>query len=81
MVFYGRKVLDCGQPAVYVINDIGEKVGEIVVDHQDIDDQWQQYIIDITKVKGGIQIIFNGGYVDNKGSLESDYIFSDIVLY
>jgi len=81
LVFYGKKISDQGQPTVYVINDAGEKIGELTLNYHDIDNEWHQYVIDITKVKGDISIIFNGGYVDSTGSPDSDYIFSDITLY
>lgn len=60
---------------------IQKKVGEITVSYHDIDNEWHQYIIDLTKVEGNIKIIFNGGYLDKTGSQESAYIFSDITLY
>lgn len=81
LVFYGKKVSDHGQPTVYVIDSEGVMVGEVTNSYQNLDNEWHQYVIDITQVKGDIQIIFNGGYVDNTGCLESDYIFSDIMLY
>lgn len=81
LVFYGKKVSDHGQPTVFVLNDKNEKVGELSATYNDIDNEWHQYVIDITQVKGGITIFFNGGYIDSTGSNESEYIFSDIVLY
>ncbi len=81
LVFYGKKITDHGQPSVYVINDSGEKIGEIAGSYHDIDNEWHQYVIDITKVKGDIRIVFNGGYVDNTGSADSNYLFSGITLY
>ena len=81
LVFYGKKVKDHGQPTVYILNEKGEKVGEIVDNYNDIDNEWHQYVIDITAIKGDIKIVFNGGYIDNTGNVDSDYIFSDITLY
>lgn len=81
LVFYGKKVSDHGQPTVYVLDEEGESVGEIFVGYDNLDNEWHQYAIDITEVKGNIKIYLNGGYVDNTGSADSDYIFSNITLY
>lgn len=81
LVFYGRKVVDQGQPAVFVINDKGEKVGEIWESYHDIDTEWHQYIVDLSNTEGDITIYFNGSYDDNTGNIESEYIFSSIMLY
>lgn len=81
LVFYGKKISDHGQPTVYVIDSTGKKIGEISEKYQDIDNEWQQYVIDISNANGPIKIIFNGGYTDNTGSIDSEYIFSDITLY
>lgn len=81
LVFYGRKVADYGQPTVYIIDDTGKKVGSLAAGYYEIDNEWHQYVIDIKKAMGSIQIIFNGGYIDNTGSPNAEYIFSKIVLY
>lgn len=81
LVFYGKKITDHGQPTVCIFNEQGEIVGEVVANYFDLDNEWHQYVIDITDVKGDIKIIFNGGYIDSTGSSDSRYIFSDIVLY
>ena len=81
ITFYGKKINESGQPTVYVIDENGEEVGEISCNYNDIDNEWHQYVIDITKARGRLRIIFNGGYIDNTGNPESDYIFSNIILY
>lgn len=81
LVFYGRKITDHGQPTVYVYDDQNEKVGEIADSYQNLDNEWHQYVIDLSGVNGGITIVLNGGYIDNTGSTESTFVFSDISLY
>lgn len=81
LVFYGKKVADHGQPAVFVVNDNGEKVGEIWESCHNIDTNWHQYIIDLSNVEDNITIYLNGSYEDNTGNPESEYIFSNIMLY
>ena len=81
LVFYGRKVVNHAQPTVVVLNDNNERVGEVAESYHDLDNEWRQYLIDLSSVEGGITIYFNGGYIDSTGSLESEYIFSDIKLY
>ena len=81
LVFYGKKVSNHGQPTVYIIDDDGKKIGELELNYRDIDSEWHQYLIDITNAKGKVHIIFNGGYIDNTGNADSNYIFSNIMLY
>ena len=49
--------------------------------YRQIDEEWKQYVMDITDLTGEVYIIFNGGYVDSTGSLESKYVFSDVRIY
>lgn len=81
LIFYGKKVVDHGQPMVFVVNDNGEKMGEFSMNYHNIDTEWHPYGIDLSNVEGGIRIYFNGGYIDNTGSMESEFIFSGIRLY
>lgn len=81
LVFYGKKVLDHAQPTVIVFDENGNKVGEISASYHDLDTEWHQYLIDLSNVEGDITIYFNGGYTDSTGSTESEYIFSNLVLY
>ena len=81
LAFYGKKINDHGQPSVYVFNDQNEKVTELTARYSEIDSEWHQYLVDLSKIEGGVTIIFNGGYIDNTGSADSSYIFSGITLY
>ena len=81
LTFYGKKVQDHGQPTVFVLSDTGELIGKAEANYRKIDNEWHQYVIDITKAKGSVKVFFNGGYIDQTGSVDSDYIFSNIVLY
>lgn len=81
ITFCGKKIQNNGQPLVYVVDENGNKAGEVSCNYYDIDNEWHQYVIDLTEVTGKTQIIFNGGYIDNSGSPESEYIFSNIILY
>lgn len=81
LVFYGKKLLGHGQPTVYVYNDQYEKAAEITAAYPSLDDEWHQYVIDITNLTGEATIIFNGGYIDKTGNPGSAYVFSDITLY
>lgn len=81
LIFYGKKVVDHGQPTVFAVNDRGEIAGEFSKKYYDIDTEWHPYGIDLSNVEGGITVYFNGGYIDNTGSGESEFIFSNIKLY
>lgn len=81
LVFYGKKVSTHGQPSVYVYDENNNVVGSLTADYHDIDNEWHQYVIDLSSYTGKIMIIFNGGYIDETGSQDSEYVFKDIVLY
>lgn len=81
LVFYGKKIMDHGQLSVYVYDEEGCVVGECRTSYHDLDEEWHQYLIDISKVNGKATMIFNGGYFDNTGSPESKFVFSDVALY
>lgn len=81
LVFYGKKLSGYGQPMVMLFDEQGEKVGEISAGYQEIDDEWHQYLIDISEMSGTLRVVFNGGYIDNSGDKDSSYMFSDVTLY
>ena len=58
-----------------------EKVGEASSCYANLDNEWHQYVIDLSSVEDGVTIIFNGGYTDNTGADSSEYVFSGITLY
>ena len=81
LAFYGKKVSNHGQPSVYVYNEENHVVETFTANYQNLDNEWHQYVIDLTKANGKKTIIFNGGYLDNTGSEDSTYLFKDITLY
>lgn len=81
LAFWGRKVSGNGQPTVYVYDARNKVVGQALSVYSDVGEEWHQYAIDLTKAKGAVTIILNGGYTDNTGNIDSTYIFSDVELY
>lgn len=81
LVFYGRKNRDHGQPSVCMYNEDNEVLASCAADYHDLDNEWHQYLIDVSQLQGKVTIIFNGGYVDSTGSADSSYTFSNITLY
>lgn len=81
IVFYGRKVAGSGEPTVIAFNANNEKISEISIGYQDVGNDWEQYLIDLSEQKTPVTIFFNGGYLDISGSPDTEYIFSDIMLY
>lgn len=81
LFFKGRKVLDHGQPTVYVYDENNQKISEMAKNYCDIDEQWHSYAVELPKTEGKVTVILNGGYIDCSGSEESAYMFSDIILY
>ena len=79
--FYGRKNQDNGQPGVYIYREPDELLYNLEINYQEIDNNWHQYLIDLSDLSGDVVIVFNGGYIDNTGAAQSMYTFSDITLY
>lgn len=79
--FYGMKNRDHGQPGVYIYDEQNAVVAKFAAWYPELDNEWHQYMIDISKLSGKVTLIFNGGYTDNTGAEESLYTFSNIVLY
>ena len=66
---------------VYVYDKQGNRIAAVEAAYQDLDNEWHQYVIDLSEVEGSIIAIFNGGYIDATGHPDSTYIFSNIMLY
>ncbi|MCR5421894.1 MAG: hypothetical protein K6E98_12925 [Lachnospiraceae bacterium] len=81
LVMYGKKIADNGQPSIYIYDESGMVVSQYAVDYSDLDEEWHQYLIDISSLKGCVNILLQGGYIDSSGSTNSEFIFSDISLY
>ncbi len=81
LIFYGKKAADHGQLTVYIYDSNGNVMAERTETYPNLDNEWHQYLIDVSQLEGGATIIFNGGYIDNSGNADSQYVFSDITLY
>ena len=81
LVFYGKRLKDHGQPSVYVYDSQGNVLANFCEDYHNLDDQWHMYAMALPGINENITVIFHGGYVDETGSPESSYMFSEITLY
>lgn len=81
LVCYGKKITNHGQPSIYIYDEEGKVVGQVTAAYPDLDEEWHQYLINVSSLKGKVEIVFHGGYVDSTGSAESEFVFSDIKLY
>ena len=79
--FLGQKINDHGQPTVYIYNDNGELIQRIEKNYHDIDNKKHRYVLDLSAVNGEIYMVFNGGYIDDTGSDDSQFIYSKIYIY
>lgn len=59
----------------------GCKLGEFTVSNLDLDNEWQQYLVDVSSMNGSVEIIFDCRRNNPAESEGSKYIFSDITLY
>lgn len=71
-VFYGRKNDDNGQLRACIYDENGTKLTELTVNYDDTDNEWHQYMIDVSRIEGPVTIILDGG---------SSYTFGDMALY
>lgn len=81
LVFYGLKNQDPGQPCVYIYDQNNVLLAEFTTPCDDLDDQWHQYMIDVSELSESVTIAFNGGYVDSMDNEDVLYTFSNIMLY
>ncbi len=79
--FCGQKIDKAGRPTVCVYDENGVLLKKLEYSHKSIDKEKHQYILDLSAVSGTVTVILNGGYVNSSGNADSEYIFSDIVLY
>lgn len=79
--FYGKKIANHGHPTVCIYDTNGNVIYQMTKSYRDIDNEWSEYILNVTDLSGEVEIIFNGGFVSNTGNPESRYIFSNIQIY
>ena len=80
LTFSGTKVTDHGMPVVVVYDEEGNLEAEFALSYSQIDSETYEYSLNVSWLTGKAVIIFNGGYLDEQGSQDSQYIFSDISL-
>lgn len=85
LVFYGRNMGD-GQISVQVCDAQGEIVAELAEeDVCNVDQEWHQYLLDISNVRGDVTICFGGriayGEYVPHGEMPLDAVLRDIYLY
>ncbi|SFO21977.1 hypothetical protein SAMN04487831_11268 [Pseudobutyrivibrio sp. UC1225] len=81
LCFKGQKIKDHGSLAVCVYNSEGDCVDSKAIEYYDMDSDVHTYTIKLPDGSDTLTIIMNGGYIDNTGSIDSNYQFSDIFLY
>ena len=80
IVLRGKKLKDAGMPRVFIYDNTGRVVAQCGESYRNLDTEWHKYYLDVTGLTGEVTIVFNGGYIDMSGP-DSQYVFSDIVLY
>lgn len=81
LVFYGKKTSDKGQPGVYLYDGSGNFLSKYEKGYINLDDEWHQYMLNVSDLEGKITIIFNGGFADNLEEEDISYLFCDVMLY
>lgn len=81
LVFYGIKNQENGWLDVYIYNDDNDVVVEFTKDGQEIDDQWHQYLIDVSGLTGTVTVVMNGGDTYSSECEDILYTIDNIILY
>ena len=81
LYFEGQKITDSGMLVVYVYNSKGEIVEKKEINYSDFDNEIHQYVIDLSNVRGEINVVLNSGFIDSVEGFKSDYHFCEIYMY
>ncbi len=65
---------------MFLYDNKGTLLAQLKETYRNIDDEWHLYSIDVSNLTGEVVVIFNGSYLDYTGSLDSEYIFSNVFL-
>ena len=71
---------DCEKTNI-TYDEQGNAAAACCVSYRDLDDDWQMFTVDVAKLRGPATAIFHGGYIDDSGNPESQYVFSRVLLY
>lgn len=80
LCFKGQKINDHGGFAVYVYDSEGNVVASKEKRYEDLDNEWHQYVLNLSDLEREVTVIINGGYTDWSGSPDSDFWFFDIYV-
>jgi hypothetical protein len=81
LIFDGKREHANGQPTIVLVDKKNKKTYMLFYkSYHELDTQWHTYEIELPKINGDIEIIFNGGYTDRSGSKDSCYLFRSIRL-
>lgn len=81
LVFEGDKITNHGQMTMRIFDENGNEILADDVSYTKAKTSWVTYMYDISSIKGPITIYLHGGYIDNTGSQNSQYMFTSVVLY
>lgn len=82
LAFYGKKDSEHGELSVYVYDARTEEMtASLTKGSEELDEEWHQYVLDISQAGESFTIVMNGGNADSTGDSDSSCIFRDITLY
>ncbi len=79
--FEGQKISDHGRLTVCIYDRYGNLIGKTEKNYTELDGEKHRYVVDLSAVRGTVTVILHGGYIDDTGSADSEYRFTDIKLY
>lgn len=81
LVFYGKRISGQGQSTIAAFDEKNHLIVEVPTNYSESDDEWHQYLIDLSETEGDVTVYFNRGTTSQNKNQESKYIFKDIILY
>lgn len=82
LAFYGKKDSAHGELSVYVYDARTEEMtASLTKGSEELDEEWHQYVLDISQAGESFTIVMNGENADSTGDSDSSCIFRDITLY
>ena len=80
LTFKGKKIKDHGEPTICIYDENKKLLLKFSKKYEQIDNNWNNYSIDVSNLDGRATIIINGGYIDYTGNEDSEYVFREIDL-
>lgn len=81
LVFFGKKTAEHGQPNVCAYDKKNNKIAELTVSDEDIDNNWHEYVMELPQKQDEISIAFQNSASNDTENAIFSCVFRDIIFY